>query len=55
MTESDKERILDIVYRAMSAAVDGEAIPVKAEYIADVELAQFLDTLINEEEIQDSD
>lgn len=55
MTPEDKEKILDIVYRAMSADVNGDAIPVKAEFIADVELAGFLDTLVIEEETQDSD
>lgn len=40
MTERDKERILDIIWRAMSAAADGEDIPMEAQLIADEAIAE---------------
>jgi hypothetical protein len=45
MTPSHKERILDLVWKAMSAAARGEAIPPDAEMLA-YEIDQFLDLLI---------
>ena len=35
MTEADKERILDIIWRAMSAAAKHDDIPTEAQLIAD--------------------
>lgn len=40
MTELDKERLLDIVWRAMSAAACGEDIPMEAQLIADEALVE---------------
>jgi hypothetical protein len=45
MTEAKKEYILDLVWRAMSAAADGQDIPKDAEMLA-TELEDFLDRLI---------
>ena len=35
MTESDKERIMDMVWEAMSIAAGRDVIPVEAELLAD--------------------
>lgn len=35
MTAADKDRILDIIWRAMSAAAKGDDIPMEAQLIAD--------------------
>ena len=53
MTLADKETILDILWRAMSAAAKGEAIPDEAERIAD-EMIPILDFII-ENAPQDND
>ena len=45
MTPQDKETILDILWRAMSAAANNEDIPVEAERIAD-EMIPILDFII---------
>lgn len=48
MTADDREKILDLVWRAMSVAAGGEDVPMEAQIIADVELAAFLDLLVTE-------
>jgi len=53
MTPADKETLLDILWRAMSAAAKHEDIPVEAERIAD-EMIRILDFLI-EQSPQDDD
>lgn len=40
MTEQDKERLLDIIWRAMSAAANGEDVPMEAQLIADEALVE---------------
>lgn len=45
MTEKDKERLLDIVWRAMSAAANGDDIPMDAQLIAD-EVSAEIDRII---------
>lgn len=40
MTDDDKERILDIIWRALSAAASGEDIPMEAQLIADEALEE---------------
>lgn len=40
MTELDKERLLDILWRAMSAAACGGDIPMEAQLIADEALVE---------------
>lgn len=45
MTEREKERILDILWRAMSAAANHDDIPMEAQVIAE-EASNVLDMLI---------
>lgn len=45
MTEADKERLLDIIWRAMSAAANDDDIPMNAQLIAD-EAAAVMDMVI---------
>ena len=40
MTDDDKDRILDILWRAMSAAAGGKDIPMEAQLIADEALEE---------------
>ena len=40
MTEFDRDRLLDIIWRAMSAAAGGEDIPMDAQLIADEALVE---------------
>jgi hypothetical protein len=49
MTEADRERLLDILWRAMSAAAGYEDIPADAQLIAD-EALPILDRLVDEPE-----
>jgi hypothetical protein len=45
MTLADKERILDIIWRAMSAAANHDDIPMEAQLIAD-EAIVIIDALV---------
>lgn len=53
MTQADKERILDIIWRAMSAAAKHDDIPMEAQLIAD-EAAAVMDAILARE-LQGSD
>lgn len=48
MTAADKDRLLDIIWRAMSAAAGGDDIPMEAQLIADEAIA-VIDALLEQE------